>query len=451
MAVSVSKNSVASGATVLRRFLCRYPREVQIYSALRLRLSAAKTWMATSGLWTFSVARRKALELREFLRSVEAGTVYERYPDHFDPTQAVDQRLVQNLRAARRTDVVGSGAPELPGIHRLLGRFLFTCYLEARGASWVKISAESAQGEKPAFKEVLSLPDPESVRRALKRLFRLLGRYFRGNLFDDDLARDLDSLRDGDVVTLRNLITGNDLGSGQLVLPFDVYDFSVIPIETIMGGLRRLHPCGGPGGERARGAYYTPPKLVEFTADLATESDPDLTGLRGSGCGSGVFLVSTFNRMAEAWVRRNERAQERDACSRANSWRRSSANGTCGVDLSLIACQANCFSLYMALLDFLEPPEIRRLGPQRLPSLLLKGSEKRRQNGPQTVIHGDFLASLPAMGAGTDLIIGNPPWVARGNVEENSLAAWEAEHPPNDFPIPAHNWPVHLCGRYHDT
>ena len=110
----------------------------------------------------------------------------------------------------------------------------------------------------------------------------------------------------------------------------------------------------------------------------------------------------------------------------------------CGVDLSLIACQATCFSLYMAMLDFLDPPEIRRLGPERLPHLLLSGSDKCRQNGPRTVIHGDFLSSLPALESQRfDLIVGNPPWVARGNVEKETMAQWQAKYPATEFPTPA--------------
>ena len=133
-------------------------------------------------------------------------------------------------------------------------------------------------------------------------------------------------------------------------------------------------------------------------------------------------------------MRRNERRVMARARALADILRQQ----ICGVDLSLIACQATCFSLYMAMLDFLDPPEIRRLGPERLPNLLLRGSEKRRQNGPRTVIHGDFLASLPAMESQTfDLIVGNPPWVARGNVEEDSLAHWELKHSASEFPIPA--------------
>jgi len=190
------------------------PKEVQIYSGLRPPALDGEDVDGNKRLVDVFGRTAKALEVREFLRSVEAGTAYDHYPEHFDPTQAVDQRLVQNLRAARELMSKGSDAPDLPGIHRLLGRFLFTCYLEARGALSPKDFGWLGAGSRATFKGLLSLPEPSLVREALRRLFRRLGRYFRGDLFDDDLARDLTALRDDDTITLRNLITCDDRAAG---------------------------------------------------------------------------------------------------------------------------------------------------------------------------------------------------------------------------------------------
>src|SRR5207253_5770334 len=88
-------------------------------------------------------------------------------------------------------------------------------------------------GSSATFRQILSLPDIQRVRRALFKFFRRLARYFRGNLFDEDLGPDLNKLRDEDLLTIRELLRGTELFSGQYVLPFDIYDFSVIPIETI--------------------------------------------------------------------------------------------------------------------------------------------------------------------------------------------------------------------------
>ncbi len=418
------------------------PQEVQVYSGLRPPVLADEDVDGDRRLVGVFEGTARALELREFLRSVEAGTVYDHYAEHFDPTQAVDQRLVQNLRAARELMSAGPNAPDLPCIHRLLGRVLFTCYLEARGALVERDFGRLGAGAKAKFQHILNLPEPEAVRTALTRFFRLLGRYFGGNLFDANLESDLHSLRDRDIMTLRNLITGNELGSGQIVLPFYVYDFSVIPIETISAVYEDFIRAEDSEAQRKKGAYYTPPKLVEFTVDLATENEPDLTDKRAldPGCGSGAFLVSVFNRMAEAWVRRNGRARNG---TRARELAKILREQICGVDISPIACQATCFSLYLAMLDFLDPPEIRRLGPERLPNLLLSNGAKRRQNGPQTVIHGNFLLSPRALESQKfDLIVGNPPWVSREHVKKDavikaSMAQWKSRHPSAEFPTPA--------------
>ncbi len=208
-------------------------QEVQVYSGLRSPAMAGEDVDADKRLVAAFERTTQALELREFLRSVEVGTVYDHYPENFDPAQAVDRRLVENLRAARQLMSSGHNAPDLPFIHRILGGILFTCYLEARGALIDKDFGRLGAGAKSTFRQVLSLPEPTVVRGALTRFFGRLGRYFRGNLFDDNFAHALSSLRDEDLATLRKLIRGDDLGTGQMVLPFDVYDFSVIPIETI--------------------------------------------------------------------------------------------------------------------------------------------------------------------------------------------------------------------------
>jgi hypothetical protein len=410
------------------------PEEVQIYSGLRSPALDGEDVDANERLINVFERSAEALEMRQFVRSVESGAVYDLYREHFDPAQAVDRRLVENLAAARTKMSSGAKAPDLAVIHRMLGRTIFTCYLEARGALVGRDFGRLGAGTNASFRQLLELPDLDVSRRALGKLFRRLGRYFRGNLFED-VQSEMLGLRDADLQTLLDLLAGNDLGTGQTVLPFNVYDFSVIPIETISAVYEDFIRAEDGEAQREQGAYYTPPKLVEFTMDLATEGRPDLTGKRvlDPGCGSGVFLVSAFNRMAEAWLRHNPRARNG---TRAEALATILRDQVCGVDVNIIACQAACFSLYMAMLDFLEPPEIRKLGKNRLPNLLLRKEDRRRADGPQSVIYADFLsAQLTMAGMTFDLVVGNPPWVARGNLETESLSNWKQEH--KRLPVPA--------------
>ena len=285
-------------------------------------------------------------------------------------------------------------------------------------------------GRDCTFRQLLNMQLP-AMRNALCSLFRRLGRYFRGNLFED--ISGLHYFRNEDLATVRNLINGDELLTKQRSLPFDVYDFSVIPIEVISAVYEDFLRAEDPEEQKRTGAFYTPPKLVDFTMDLATELHPTLLGktVLDPGCGSGVFLVSAFNRMAEEWCRANPNARNG---TRAAALARILQDNIRGVDVSLIACQATCFSLYMAMLDFLEPREIRRLGPGRLPRLMV---DRKTKSPAQTVTHANFLSGDPSIARDADLVVGNPPWVARGNVETSTLAGWRLTHDEQTYPVPA--------------
>ncbi|MCH7873490.1 MAG: hypothetical protein IID33_17465, partial [Planctomycetes bacterium] len=135
------------------------PKEIRVYSGLSSPALEGEDVDGDKRLVDVFEGAARALGMRQFIRSVEAGTVYDHHAEHFDPTQAVDQRLVENLNAVRELMSVGSDAPDLPSIHRLLGRVLFTCYLEARGALVEKDFGRLGAGAKATFKQILSLPD----------------------------------------------------------------------------------------------------------------------------------------------------------------------------------------------------------------------------------------------------------------------------------------------------
>ena len=114
--------------------------------------------------------------------------------------------------------------------------------------------------------------------------------------------------------------------------------------------------------QRASGAYYTPPRLAELTVDIATEGWDTLLNKRclDPACGSGVFLVILFVRMAEEWRLRNPE-DAKDAKARYEGLLALLSNNLHGVDIQLTACLVTCFSLYLAFLDQMEPKEIREL------------------------------------------------------------------------------------------
>ena len=65
-------------------------------------------------------------------------------------------------------------------------------------------------------------------------------------------------------------------------------------------------------------------------------------------CGSGIFLVGLFNRIAEEWKQANPEARND---RRARELRKILCSSLAGVDKNPTACRITAFSLYLAYLD----------------------------------------------------------------------------------------------------
>ncbi len=415
-------------------------KEVRVYSGLRPPTREPDRVNEDGRLIASFDRVNELLELRQFMHAVETEQVYgqEAYRRSFTPQDAVDRRLLRNLHAAREQLVSIPGTRKLPLkiIHRLLARMIFICYLEAREVLNGDYFGWLGAGSKASFAKILRLHEPTEK---LFKLFRKLQRDFRGSMFDDEELREEEEyLRDSHVAILRRLFFDQaDLADDQLTLNFDLYDFSVIPVGTISAIYEDFIRAEDSTVQRATGTYYTPPRLVDFTLDLALESDFDLSDKRvlDPACGSGAFLVAAFNRMAESWVRRHPRSRNG---TRARELSRVLRNQITGVDINSTACRITCFSLYLALLDFLNPRDIRELPLKGgLPKLLLSHGKLPRANSPQTVVEGDFLSSnLPVNRQSFDLVVGNPPWSSRrvGSHVHKAFKGWKARNSSSETP-----------------
>ena len=199
------------------------------------------------------------------------------------------------------------------------------------------------------------------------RLFKVLQRDFNGSFFGDILDEDIETKS---VTYLQRFLSGENLRTGQLSL-FKLYDFGFIPVELIsaiyeefLGAEAQLetNPTqrGSNHSQRTQGAYYTPPRLAELAVDIATEGWDTLLDKRclDPACGSGIFLVILFIRMAEEWRKRNPGASTR---KRYDELMRLLSENLRGGDIHLTACLVTCFSLYLAFLDQMEPKEVIEL------------------------------------------------------------------------------------------
>lgn len=320
------------------------------------------------------------------------------------------------MRDALIRDDTDHGALEIRHAHAFIGRVLFLCYLLDRG-----IISVGQSGQKPTgtmiLASILERQTHEWRINFLYELFQDLKEKFNGNMFDQDLEAERHLIRPSHIEKLTLFLGGHAVGSGQLTLGFWPYNFKMIPVETISAVYQDFLGAEDPKGQEESGAYYTPRFLAEMVVDLAINKNPnalDWTFL-DFACGSGVFLVILFNRLANHWLNTQSGPVGHDA--KAGALQRILELQIWGIDKEETACRIACFSLYLAYLDFFDPPDIRdyveRTG-KPLPKLLDYGDPLNNLKADVPVIYkGDSLAGKTLAGREFDCIIGNPPWEGR--------------------------------------
>jgi len=367
-----------------------------------------------------------ALSLQRLIRRIETGAIYREHKSLFDSQASVNRRLLDNLKTLRNLISPQKTKISYQRAHALIGRFLFSCYLLDRGIIGPRYLTKANLPEATDMQNLLDQSAKGS--RTLQILFNALQRDFNGSLYGEGISEY--KITDAEVNFLRRFLAGENLRTGQLSL-YKLYDFAFIPVELIssiyeefLGAesdaeqlTRQEHPRRH--HRRTQGAYYTPPRLAELVVDIATEDWRTLLDKRclDPACGSGVFLVILFIRMAEEWRQRNPGASTR---SRYDALLKLLSENLCGIDIQLTACLVTCFSLYLAFLDQMEPKEIVELQEvlkhdvqQKLLPRILWEKNKVRPKPPHfaSILETDFFAFSSQREF--HLVIGNPPWVSR--------------------------------------
>jgi hypothetical protein len=390
---------------------------------------------------------------KTFCRQVVSGHFYRLHspstkeaPRKFDPRQMVDAYLLDQLAAVRDELTRGKRKLPLEVAHAFLGRLLFTCYLVDRGIVKLDDPKYFPKEQWTSVQQVLEGEDAAVFDRLYKHLFPQLKRDFNGSMFDDaGLDEERAAIHAEHLRAVRFFFGAHDVAKNQRNLPIWRYDFGFIPVETISAIYENFLAKEGDNQKREDGAFYTPRFLAEMTIDLATEESPQLTGRQflDPSCGSGIFLVLLFNRLAAEWTAKYPQkatSTSNSAFSSKDQALREALASLRGVDKNLTACRIACFSLYLAFLDQFEPSDIRayiqKSENNKLPNLLRHAGGKGRKPDIPVIWEGDFfpLATIWSKDAATrfDYVVGNPPWAGRG---EKQIAQDFMEQLPTVFNV----------------
>jgi type I restriction-modification system DNA methylase subunit len=399
----------------------RSPDEVQVFSSLA---EPVKEDLPVEDEHRLVETLTLTSELLNFVRRVQTGQIYRDYPESFQSEKAVDKYLLRNLRNAR--DLLHEHK-DLPYriVHALLGRIIFTCYLVEREIIDEGHFDEAGANGVKTLRELFEEYRGDKARNILYKLFAVLQKHFNGSMFDDSLEDERPQIDEGHMDILQRFLEGDDLDTHQLTFDFWAYDFSIIPVETVSAIYEDFLGAEDEQQQRKSGAYYTPKHLAEMVVDVATEGW-SLLGKRilDPACGSGIFLVILFNRIAEQWRRKNQRVHN---ITRAEALLEIIHKQLCGIDVNETACRIACFSLYLAFLDQLKPREIRELEEHRgkvLDDFLALKKNSYANKETPVVFEGNFFDEDIPVGKSFDLVIGNPPWVSRGRTSNSKSLEW---------------------------
>ncbi|MDR1877881.1 MAG: N-6 DNA methylase [Flavobacteriaceae bacterium] len=333
------------------------------------------------------------------------GKSWEKYKKDFEQKNRVDSYLLKNIEDARGVLInIGKLHPKVA--NSLIGRVIFIRYLIDRN---VELNVYGIT-KKEDFYEILD--DKEKAYN----FFQQVKDDFNGNLFplkhsiDGIEILEKEKINDSHLLKIKELLQGGKIykdGSHQPSF-FDIYDFSIIPIEFISNVYEKFI---GVEKQAGTGAYYTPLFLVDYiqkeTVSKYFKGNPNHYNCKvlDPACGSGIFLVETLRQIIFQYQKNNpEYFKEENHEEYKKTLKRLLKDNIFGVDKDENAISVAIFSLYITLLDNLTPKSIVGF---RFPELI----------GTNFFTNDFFDIQKPF---NTELkkhhfrfILGNPPWATK--------------------------------------
>jgi hypothetical protein len=324
-----------------------------------------------------------------------------------------NQQLFENIKQVREALTSTRNENKLSDdeANTLILRLIFVRYLIDRGVSIDEnyIKGKTTLEKRSNFCQLIENP------QRLNNLFDKLNEKFNGVLFKNfDItlteiqSKNLAHVFNGEMPEEGSLFYGTDSY-------FEVFDFSIIPVEVISGIYESLIDVET---RKLNSAVYTPSFLVEYI--LNDTVDKFLRDNNTADCkifdpsvGSGVFLVQSLRKMIDKEIELNGKLDKLQFSKRI---REIAKNNLFGIDINPQALKVTCFSIYIALLDYQEPKEI---DVYKFPNLI-----------DENLFHSDFFDEENLFNdiikqQEIDFILGNPPWKSN---KDDAHINWLKKH-----------------------
>ena len=356
--------------------------------------------------------------------AIDSGELWRKRGEDVQPDKRAYWSLLENLKQLAEKFRDQFGRDNVKSIiHPLIGKYVYLHYLKDRGFLSPRRLQEWKIEHDSVFGRTATLP-------GLRTICEKLDGFLNGRVFPLKLS-GAKAPREDQIQRIAGAFAGDTFdGQWQFHLPFTAFKFAYIPIETLsMIYEQFLHLPEKPEADeddehsegRKAGAYYTPIPVVNYMLAGMDKRRRLQRGVRvfDPSCGSGAFLVQCYRRLIEReFIHRKKKPAPHELATLLK-------RHIFGVDLDEDACSVAEFSLYLTLLDYVEPADLIDHPRFRLPTL--------RDNN---IFQSDFFEFKPFK-TRFHWIAGNPPWTKpKGEQAENKevearskrVLAWMKKH-----------------------
>ncbi|WP_158838958.1 HsdM family class I SAM-dependent methyltransferase [Polaribacter sp. L3A8] len=323
--------------------------------------------------------------------------------DKLNLQNRVDKFLVKSLiNVAEKLEKEGLRDKDI--IHKLIMRSLFLLYLEDKAAT-TKEFYKSFDKNAITYFDILKNPE------ATYNLFERLASDFNGSLFTI-IDKEKDIVNSNHLKLIEECFRNGYIDSNQTVFFKDwrLFDFKIIRIELLSEIYENFLSELDQKGKKDSGTFYTPPSLVELILNekLPIKNNETKYNVKtlDPSCGSGIFLVQTFKRL----VKRYEN-QHKKKLTDFNILTEILKNNIFGIEIDEKSIKVAAFSLYLALLDNLDPKTGWWNGNIIFPYLINDPENKNEVTQGKNLFIRDTISNFEIEELQNfQLIVGNPPF-----------------------------------------